>query len=468
VKQFHSSKNLFMKKVLLFVLSCVTTATIYSQSEKIVKDHYTASGGLLAAADFSKFRLNDKATTNINYDLRAGWSGGGWLNLPVSTVFSIEPQLMYSSYSYRSKSTTQQTLLNNGKVKYFSVPLLLKFDASDKFAIAAGPQVDFVSSVEDNSVSNAQKSDFKKASFSGFAGLEVFPHGKVTIFGRYIHGFSNLNNVTSGERSGVAYKNQVIQAGLKLKLFGKKEGTYKATTVVVPLDTDGDGITDDVDKCPNTPGVAKYNGCPIPDSDNDGINDELDKCPNVPGLAKYNGCPIPDSDNDGINDEEDKCPNVPGLAKYNGCPAPDRDNDGINDDEDKCPDVPGVASNNGCPEVPADVNKLFSSSAQHLSFGTNSAKLTSTSSASLNQVVKAMKEHPELKIKLEGHADNAEKNSQEVSEARAAAIKTYLVSKGIDEDRITVEGFGSTMPIADNSTPAGRTQNRRVEIKVNY
>jgi len=86
----------------------------------------------------------------------------------------------------------------------------------------------------------------------------------------------------------------------------------------------------------------------------------------------------------------------------------------------------------------------------------------------LAQIVKSLKDHPEVKVKLEGHADNAEKNSQEVSEARAAAVKAYLVSKGIDEDRIAVEGYGSTMPVADNTTAAGRMKNRRVEIKVNY
>jgi outer membrane protein OmpA-like peptidoglycan-associated protein len=183
-------------------------------------------------------------------------------------------------------------------------------------------------------------------------------------------------------------------------------------------------------------------------------------------LAKYNGCPVPDSDNDGINDEEDKCPNTPGLANYSGCPAPDRDNDGINDDEDKCPDIAGTAKNNGCPDLPADVNKLFASSASHVSFAANSSKISSN--ASLSQIIKALKDHPEVKVKLEGHADNVEKNNQEVSEARAAAVREYLVSKGIGEDRITVEGFGSTMPVADNSTAAGRTQNRRVEIKVVY
>src|SRR6185503_6661878 len=102
-------------------------------------------------------------------------------------------------------------------------------------------------------------------------------------------------------------KVQNIAVGLKFKLFGRKEvTTMRATTTVVVLDSDGDGINDDVDKCPTVFGLAKYDGCPIPDSDGDGIDDEKDKCPTVAGLAKYDGCPAPDRDNDGINDDEDK------------------------------------------------------------------------------------------------------------------------------------------------------------------
>ncbi|HLG38402.1 MAG TPA: outer membrane beta-barrel protein, partial [Chitinophagaceae bacterium] len=116
-----------MKKASLFVLSCIVAATIYSQetskdSPKIVKEHYTVSGGILGAGNFSRFMPDG----SVNYDFRAGWSAGGWLNLPVSKVFSIEPQVMYSSYSYRSNSTTA-LLLNDGRVNYVSIPLQLKF-----------------------------------------------------------------------------------------------------------------------------------------------------------------------------------------------------------------------------------------------------------------------------------------------------------------------------------------------------
>jgi outer membrane protein OmpA-like peptidoglycan-associated protein len=474
-----------MKKAFLFVLSCSLMTMIYSQN--IVKERYTVSGGLLAAANFSQFRVTGDNPSDVDYNFEPGWSLGGWVNFPVTSSFSLEPQLMYSSYGYNSNKQTG-TLLNDGKIRYISVPLIFKFNAGEKFAFTAGPQIDWFSSFEDKT-NSAVETDFKKTNFSVFGGLELFPRSRATIFGRYLFGISNADNSsTHGEET--QYKIQNIQAGLKVKLFGKKIeadsdgdgiidkndkcptqiGTAKYEGCPIP-DTDGDGINDELDKCPSQAGTAKYNGCPIPDTDGDGINDELDKCPSEKGTAKFNGCPIPDTDKDGINDEEDKCPTQAGTAKYNGCPVPDRDNDGINDEEDKCPDVAGVAKNNGCPEVPevpAEVSKLLSSSAQKVSFTSNSAKLAATSNTSLNQIVKVLKDNPQMRVKIEGHADNMEKDADGIATQRATSVKTYLVSKGISSDRIDVEGFGTTMPIGDNATTAGRTKNRRVEIKVTY
>ncbi len=471
-----------MKQLFLFVLSCCVITSTYAQN--IVKEHYTVSGGLLGAANFSKFRSNP---LNVDFDPKIGWSAGGWVNFPLSNSFSVEPQLMYSSYRYKTESTTP-LLLSDGKISYISLPLILKFHAGDKFAITAGPQVDFLSSVENEDGSPVDENSFKGTSFSLFGGFEILPHGRVTIFGRYIHGLSNMDDRDNHSET-MEYKNQNIQAGLKLKLFGKKVpadsdgdgvadpndkcpnefGYARYEGCPIP-DTDGDGINDEADKCPTQAGTAKYNGCPIPDTDGDGINDELDKCPNQAGTAKYEGCPIPDSDGDGINDEEDKCPNQAGPASRNGCPVSDRDNDGINDDEDRCPDVAGVSSNNGCPDIPADVSKSLGVFAQKITFGANNAKLTTASNASLNRIVTIMNENPTLKLKIEGHTDNAGNDdaNMKLSEDRAEAVKTYLVSKGISADRITAEGFGETMPIADNGTAAGRTKNRRVEIKVAY
>ena len=85
-------------------------------------------------------------------------------------------------------------------------------------------------------------------------------------------------------------------------------------------DTDGDGIVDVNDSCPETAGPIEGSGCP--DSDGDGIYDNEDQCPDEPGDAENNGCPVVDADGDGVLDGFDDCPNEPGPAQYNGCPSP--------------------------------------------------------------------------------------------------------------------------------------------------
>jgi OOP family OmpA-OmpF porin len=235
-------------------------------------------------------------------------------------------------------------------------------------------------------------------------------------------------------------------------------------------DRDGDGILDKDDKCPDVKGLAKYEGCPIPDTDKDGINDEEDKCPTVPGVARYQGCPIPDTDKDGINDEEDKCPTVPGVARYQGCPIPDTDGDGVNDEEDKCVTIPGVKENFGCPIIPEEIKKRVNVAAKNILFVTGSAKLQSKSFKGLNDVVKIMQENPGMSLAIDGHTDNvgSDEYNQTLSDNRANSVKAYIVSKGIEESRITATGHGETTPIADNKTAAGRQQNRRSEMTLSY
>ncbi len=232
----------------------------------------------------------------------------------------------------------------------------------------------------------------------------------------------------------------------------------------VEKDTDGDGILDKDDKCPTVAGTPKYQGCPIPDTDGDGINDEQDKCPTVKGIAKYQGCPIPDTDGDGVNDEEDKCPTVAGVARLQGCPVPDTDGDGVNDEEDKCPTVKGSAANFGCPELKEKYNFSY----DKVKFITGSAILTKPSKVELNKVVLALNENPTLKVKIEGHTDNTgtDKINIPLAIKRANSVKTYFLSKKVAAARLMTEGFGSSKPMADNATPAGRAQNRRVEFKI--
>ncbi len=258
------------------------------------------------------------------------------------------------------------------------------------------------------------------------------------------------------------------------------------------VDTDGDGIVDSKDKCPEVAGKEEFMGCP--DSDDDGIEDSMDDCPNNPGPAENNGCPdtdgdgvldkddkcpdeagvaslmgCPDADGDGIADGEDECPNEAGLAQFNGCP--DTDGDGIKDSEDKCPREAGVRELQGCPKPkapPVEVQKQLNQYAATVNFDTGKSSITKDSEQVLDKIVDILNEYPDAKFSVDGHTDSVGRAStnKRLSEARALSVKEYLVGHGVNEFRLSSKGFGEDQPIADNKTRAGRAQNRRVEINL--
>jgi outer membrane protein OmpA-like peptidoglycan-associated protein len=205
-------------------------------------------------------------------------------------------------------------------------------------------------------------------------------------------------------------------------------------------------------------------GCP--DADGDGIIDDEDKCPQTPGLEKFDGCP--DTDGDGIIDSEDQCPEKAGIKELNGCP--DTDKDGIADNVDKCPTIPGVESNMGCPEIAQETKEVFQRALKGIQFESGRDIIKRQSYGILNNVADIMKDNPEYKLVIDGHTDSQgdDQANQVLSEKRAAAVKKYLVDKGIAEDRLTSRGFGETQPKASNDTREGRATNRRVEFTVEF
>jgi OOP family OmpA-OmpF porin len=229
-------------------------------------------------------------------------------------------------------------------------------------------------------------------------------------------------------------------------------------------DTDGDGIEDSKDSCPNEAGLAELNGCP--DTDGDGIADKDDKCPTVAGLKALAGCP--DTDGDGVTDADDKCPTNAGPAANNGCPWPDADGDSVLDKDDKCPSVKGTVANDGCPEVSEAVLKSLNAYAKTILFDTGKASIQKQSAGVLNDIIDILKEYTNAKFTVEGHTDSVGSDAlnQKLSDARALSVKEYLTENGIDAFRLSAIGYGESKPIDKNTTSKGRANNRRVEINL--
>ncbi|MHC0446729.1 OmpA family protein [Flavobacterium sp. 3-218] len=231
-------------------------------------------------------------------------------------------------------------------------------------------------------------------------------------------------------------------------------------------DTDGDGIVDASDACPDVFGLAALNGCP--DTDGDGIADKDDACPDVAGLAALKGCP--DTDGDGIADKDDKCPTVAGPKENGGCPFLDADKDGVADKDDDCPTVAGPASNRGCPEVTSEALEDLKVQARAVYF--NSGKATfktgdKETQARLDAIKEILKNYPNAKFSIEGHTDStgSAKINQKLSEDRAKAVLDALVQRGVNPENLESKGFGASQPVASNKTAAGKAQNRRTEIR---
>jgi outer membrane protein OmpA-like peptidoglycan-associated protein len=287
-------------------------------------------------------------------------------------------------------------------------------------------------------------------------------------------------------------------------------------------DRDGDGIKDDIDKCPDDPedfdGFQDQDGCPDPDNDNDGILDVNDRCPNVPedrdgdqdedgcpegsdgdrdgdgipdrldkcpdqpedrdGFQDHDGCPDPDNDNDGIPDKLDKCPNDPedkdGFQDQDGCPDPDNDHDGIPDVKDKCPNDPetfnGFQDEDGCPDkgsvIIQDNNIVI---LDKIKFRTGSAEILPESNKILDAVATTLSHHPEFTlVEVAGHADEraSDEYNLKLTQDRVNSVVRALIARGLERSRLRSKGYGEYCPIDEGHNETAWEQNRRVEFKI--
>jgi outer membrane protein OmpA-like peptidoglycan-associated protein len=186
------------------------------------------------------------------------------------------------------------------------------------------------------------------------------------------------------------------------------------------LDRDGDGIPDDVDKCPNEP------------EDKDGFEDE-------------DGCPDLDNDKDGIPDVADACPNEPETV--NGV-----------DDQDGCPD-----------QAPIVVREDRILLTEHVLFDTNRARVRNMGRPALEAVLNLWKQHQDWDhLVIEGHADRhgPDPFNDWLSHERAERARKVLIEMGFPQDKLILAAFGRKQPRVQGTDDEADRQNRRVEFAI--
>lgn len=176
------------------------------------------------------------------------------------------------------------------------------------------------------------------------------------------------------------------------------------------------------------------------------------------------GQEVRDSDGDGVLDNRDLCPNTPlgrAVDDY-GCEL-DSDGDGVANKNDACPSTPAgqKVMTNGCGVAQAAVLR-------GVNFEFNSATLTYNAETILDRTARTLLDSPGFDVLITGHTDSKGSDSynMQLSKERAQSVRRYLVSKGVDGARLEFRGYGETKPVASNDTEAGRAENRRVELEV--
>jgi len=447
-----------------------------------------ALGGIHASNFIQKNSIPGFDTASGNYySSKTGFELGVLAEIPLgkNNLF-LQPGILYSAKgnqyerSYDSAVFQNDTLYDQHtlNLNYVEMPFYLTWkapltkDHRNSFYLGAGPYVAFIYGASQSYQNRVMQYNSSKYIFqSGTIDLPVgnglqeyktfdfgicaragFELGNVLLGAYYSQGLTNAYTAIYPS----SFHNMVVGGSIGIWLNNPKPVSQP------PTDTDKDGTPDADDSCLTIPGSPRWHGCPVPDTDHDGVDDEMDSCKSVPGPARYHGCPIPDTDHDGINDEEDSCKNTPGTEKYHGCPIPDRDHDGVNDELDKCPDLAGPADNQGCPV--AAINKRAQLLAANIMFNSNSTELTKNSYPAIRELADSLKTNPDMDLRIEGHTDNTGEPAynMKLSLDRANAVKKVLLSQGVAENRIQVNGYGDTRPIADNMSEAGKAKNRRV------
>lgn len=448
----HPASNAVMRKTVLLWLLALGFGTANCQVRLGIV------GGLHSANILETNRLPGWDTAVHQYlTPKSGFELGFILEVPLGSGFYFQPALSYITkgrqYSRTNDSISalnSDTIYNKFSVNlsYIEIPLDLTYkialthNGRNSFTVSAGPYVGFFYSgntttssltsspteqvnSETDPVSVGKAPGAFKTLDIGVNGKAGFELGNLLLNVYYSRG---LTNMYTADYPGT-FHNTVFGGSIGIWLTGS--GTPPP---VRKRDTDKDGIPDAEDACPLQPGVAKYHGCPIPDRDGDGLNDEADACPDVAGPPFNHGCPL----------------QTPAVVVARPMVAADS------------PVAPVIAM------ISHEDSLAIDFIAHNVLFNSSSDQFRDSSYAALDSLAARLLAHPAWHLTIEGHTDSSgiPAKNRLLSQRRADAIRSYLLTKGVTPDRLTAIGYGSTRPVADNRTVAGRAANRRVELKL--
>jgi len=175
-----------------------------------------------------------------------------------------------------------------------------------------------------------------------------------------------------------------------------------------------------------------------------------------------------DSDGDGVIDIEDECPNIFGSLSAKGCP--DTDGDGVEDKDDICPNTQGFNTINGCPILSRKDSIVLNSAIRNLYFDSDSEKIKPSSHQSLNEMSKLLLANKNMILIIHGHTDSdaSNKYNLNLSARRAKSVRDFILKRGVTNKKVIMDWFGEENPLFPNTTELNKSKNRRVEFSITF